>query len=771
MSPAQRIARLREEILNHDQRYYLDATPIISDREYDALFRELRELEAAHPELISADSPTQRVGGKPLEGFSQVSHRVPMLSLDNLFADKDGPGAVAKWILSVEKLLPNEQLNWCVEPKVDGVAVSLVYERGRLTVGATRGDGSTGDDITQNLRTIRSLPLSIRNAPEFLEVRGEVYIPTEQFERCCDEMRAAGEEPFANPRNAAAGSLKLLDPNTVARRPLEIFIYGLGEIPESGPQTQEELLSWLSALGFRVPPFHRLCKDATEVIEAINALDQIRDTFGFETDGAVIKLNTIALRDAAGNTSRAPRWARAYKFVPEQAQTVLRNITIQVGRTGALTPVAELEPVFLRGSTISRATLHNEDEIRSKDIRIGDTVLIQKAGEVIPAVVEVILDKRPKDSKPFDFASHVGNQCPRCGTKIHRDPKFSVWLCPNIHCPAQLTRRLEYMAKRTALDLEGLGGIVADKLIERNVVTDPLQLFELESNHTLFPLLSELNLGTADEPRIFGSKNATKLVESIRTARTLPLARWLHALAIPEMGETIAHDIAACHLTVSDVADSELLKMVVRRDELRAKLKSLKSRLPTPNTLADNNKETLKAEQAELESEISRVEGALLASGFAHKSKRKDSTESVICKVGPVVAAAILNYFKSPSGRDVIARMETLGIRPPSGTVNQTGVAGKTFVLTGSLPSLSRSEAADKIRAGGGNVGSSVSRKTDYVVAGTDAGSKLETARDLGIKIIDESDLLQLLSGDKTQAVEDVSTETRAVAPTQRELF
>jgi DNA ligase (NAD+) len=771
MSPAQRITHLREEILHHDKRYYLDASPIISDHAYDALFRELKELEAAHPELLSPDSPTQRVGGKPLEEFTQVPHSVPMLSLDNLYADKDGPGAIAKWILSIEKLLPNQQLNWCVEPKIDGVAVSLRYENGRFTVGATRGDGERGDDITQNLRTIRSLPLSLRKAPPFLEVRGEVYIPSAQFERCCDEMRASGEEPFANPRNAAAGSLKLLDPKIVSRRPLEIFLYGLGEIPEDGPQTQQELLTWLSSLGFRVPPFHRLCKNADEVIEAINTLDKIRDTFGFETDGAVIKLNSIALREAAGTTSRAPRWARAYKFVPEQAQTVLRNITIQVGRTGALTPVAELEPVFLRGSTISRATLHNEDEIRLKDIRIGDTVLIQKAGEVIPAVVEVILSKRPASAEPFNFASHIGHKCPRCGSHIHRDPRFSVWLCPNIHCPAQLTRRLEYMAKRTALDLEGLGGIVADKLIERNVLTDPLQLFELEAKHALLPLLSELNLGTDDEPRILGLKNATKLVESIRRARTLPLARWLHALAIPEMGETIAHEIAACHSSFAEVAHSELLAMVVRREELRSQAKALKSMPRKDKVHALENKDSIPAPHSEVVADLTRLENVLLDRGFAQKSKRKDQTESVICKVGPVVAAAILSYFKSNAGQNVLNRLEALDIRPPASTSNKGSIAGKTFVLTGSLPTLSRTTAAEKIRAAGGNIGSSVSRKTDYVVAGADAGSKLDAARELGIEIIDEAGLLELLSGGGIQIKEEPDHGNKPPLTAQAELF
>lgn len=770
MSPAQRIAQLRSEILEHDRRYYVEAAPLIADQAYDGLFRELRELEAQHPELATPDSPTQRVGGRPSEGFVQVAHRVPMLSLDNLYADKDGPVALAKWIHSVEKLLPGETLEWFVEPKVDGVAVSLSYENGIFSLGATRGDGERGDDITQNLKTIRSLPLRLKEAPQFLEVRGEVYIPLDGFERCCEEMRAAGDEPFANPRNAAAGSLKLLDPRVVARRPLDVFLYGIGELSEDGPLTQEALVGWLAKLGFRTLPFHRLCRNAAEVVDAIKTLDGVRDGFGFETDGAVIKLNRIDLREIAGSTTRAPRWARAYKFVPEQAETVLRNITIQVGRTGALTPVAELEPVFLRGSTISRATLHNEDEIHEKDIRIGDTVVIQKAGEVIPAVVEVVLSKRLAGATRFDFAKHVGHKCPTCGGPIERDPEFAVWLCPNIRCPAQRTRRLEYMAKRTALDLEGLGGIVADKLVERGVVADPLDLFELEGEQKLQTILASLNLGTDAEPRVFGAKNAAKLVDAIRRARSLPLSRWLHALALPEVGETIAHDLASTHADIPAIASSDLLQMVVRREELRqaaeaANPKGRKNKsVPAQETAALGD--AYRAALCELEA----IESTLLARGFAEKSKRKHATMGIVCTVGPVVARAVLSYFASEEGRRLLQKLDKLGIQPTAAQAGVKAFAGRTFVLTGSLPTLSRTDAADKIRTAGGSVGSSVSRKTDYVVAGAEAGSKLELARELGIKVIDESELLELLGGDAsvTKVAEDA---LKAPPAAQAELF
>ncbi len=753
MSPAQRTSQLRTEILEHDRRYYIDAAPSISDRDYDALFRELRELEEAHPELLTPDSPTQRVGGKPLEGFRQVAHSVPMLSLDNLYADKDGPAAVAKWIQSVEKLLPGETLEWLLEPKVDGVAVSLRYEDGGLALGATRGDGDHGDDITQNLRTIRSLPLRLHGAPPVLEVRGEVYMPLEGFGRFCESLQAAGEPPFANPRNAAAGSLKLLDPREVAKRPLEIVLYGLGETPEGAPDTQDGLLQWLATFGFRTPRFFRLCHSAAEVVDAILALDAVRDSFGFETDGAVIKLNTIGLRARAGFTARAPRWARAYKFVPEQAETVLRGITVQVGRTGALTPVAELEPVHLRGSTISRATLHNADEIREKDIRIGDAVIIQKAGEVIPAVLNVVLSKRNPLAEPFDFANHLGGKCPACGGDIVKNPDFAVWLCPNLHCPAQRTRRLEYMAKRTALDLEGLGGIVADKLVESGLVKHPLDLFALEQNQTLSPQLASLNLGTTEDPRVFGPKNAQKLSAAVQRARTLPLARWLHALAIPEVGETIAHALAASHQDIPQVATSELLKNVLRREELRKLVEDSnpKSRRhkEAPPQEAERLLETHTAARQELRS----IEESLLSSGFAKKSKRKTDEEGIVCTVGPNVAGAVLAYFTSDAGTELLRRLKQLGIHPVS-AANPTSpghLSGKTFVLTGTLPTLKRPEAAERIRLAGGSVTSSVSRKTDYVVAGAEAGSKLEEATQLGIPILDEAGLLAMLEAGGSQ--------------------
>jgi len=766
-SPA-RISQLRRELEEHNRRYYDEAAPAISDQEYDALFRELQALETAHPELITPDSPTQRVGEKATAGFKQVRHAVPMLSLDNLFA-KDGFEALRKWIASVEKLLPGEMPEWHVEPKIDGVAISLRYEDGLFKTGATRGDGERGDEITDNLKTLRSVPLRLGgtrsraseasasdNADDksgtrgsaslrVLEVRGEVYLPIAGFQRIREEMIAAGEEPFANARNTAAGTLKQLDPALVAKRPLEIVLYGLGEISAEPPPTQAELLAWLKALGLRTPKFTRVCQNAEEVMAAIDELDAIRDTFGFETDGAVIKLNSLEQRERVGFHSRAPKWAKAWKYVSEQAETRLHAITVQVGRTGVLTPVAELEPVFLRGSTISRATLHNEDEIKRKDIRIGDTVIIEKAGEVIPAVVQVVLEKRPADAAPFDFLAHIGGKCPVCGGSVKRDPNFAVWVCENVNCPAQLTRRLEYFAKRGALDIDGLGGIVADKLVERGLVRHPLDLFDLK----LEPLAT-LNLGTDDEPRIFGEKNARKVIDAIGRTREFPLARWLHALAIPEVGEETAHDLAKFHASLAAVGDSALLRDVLALDRLHAEADAANPRARHNKEKTPLEKQRLATTHAELLAAANSAGRRLLDAEFAGPAKKKGAVDAdVVTVVGPVVAQAALDWFAGETGRETLRRLGSFGIAPKgAGGKSDQPLAGKTFVLTGTLERMSRNEAAEKIRALGGNVSSSVSRKTHYVVAGPGAGSKLDDARALGVAVLDERQFGEMLAGE-----------------------
>jgi DNA ligase (NAD+) len=760
-----RIEQLRQQIEEHNRRYYEEAKPSISDADYDALFRELRDLETAHPDLVTPDSPTQRVGGKATAGFKQVRHAIPMLSLDNLFA-KEGFESLRKWIVSVEKMLLGEKLEWHVEPKIDGVAVSLLYENGIFKQGATRGDGETGDDITDNLKTLRSVPLRLhgKHIPETLEARGEVYLPVAGFQRICEEMVAAGDEPFANARNTAAGTLKQLDPALVAKRPLEIVLYGLGEISGDPPPTQADLMTWLTAFGLRTPKFTRVCRSAEEVMAAIDELDSIRDGFGYETDGAVIKLNSVAQREHVGYHSRAPKWAKAWKYVAEQAETKLNGITVQVGRTGVLTPVAELEPVFLRGSTIARATLHNEDEIKRKDIRIGDTVVIEKAGEVIPAVVRVVLEKRPSHTPVFHFLEHIGGQCPACGSTVKRDPDFAVWVCENVNCPAQLTRRLEYFAKRGALDIDGLGGIVADKLVERGLVRDPLDLFELQTEQ-----LAVLNLGTDEEPRVFGEKNATKVTDAIQRAKTLPLARWLHALAIPEVGEETAHDLAKHHDSLAAVRDSQMLRDVVALDRLHTEAEESNPRGRRNKDKTDLEKQKLATRHAEILAEAMAAGRRLLDSGFAAPAKKKGATDAdVVTVVGPVVAQAALDWFDGKTGRDTLKRLHHLHIAPKGGAPGGGGAseafAGKTFVLTGSLEKMSRNEASEKIRALGGNVSGSVSRKTHYVVAGPGAGSKLDDAQSLGVPVLSEDQFLALLGGEraggkKQSSKEDLFTE------------
>jgi DNA ligase (NAD+) len=660
-----RLEQLRDEIRKHDRLYYDEAAPIISDRDYDRLYKELVALETQFPDLVTLDSPTQRVGGTPLKAFEQVSHLIPMLSLDNTYSEDELKNFYAR----IRRLLPNEQIAVVVEPKVDGVAVSLVYENGRLRQAATRGDGNVGDNITQNIRTIRSAPERLRGSTaKLLEVRGEVYMDRKGFEELNEERKKEGLPQFANPRNAAAGSLKQLDPAIVAKRPLGIVLYGTGATEGVDVDLHSEIFPLLKKLGLPVTERWWVANSVEEVLDAIHELDGIRHKFAYQTDGAVVKVNSFAQRERLGFTAKSPRWAIAYKYAAERVETRLKDIVIQVGRTGILTPVAVLEPVFVSGSTVGRATLHNEDEIKRKDIRIGDTVVIEKAGEVIPAVVEVVKSKRPRDAKPFDFAAHVHGKCPVCGSLIQRDPQFVAWRCENLQCPAQTTRRVEFFAARGALDIESVGGIVADKLVERGLVLEALDLFELKTEQ-----LAKLNLGTEEAPRLFGEKNATKAINAIERARTLPLSRWLFALAIPDVGKTTAMELARFHNTIHDVAHSELLRGVLEYHEKR--------------------------EGGESSSEIAE---RLIKAGFAKPSKSKAGKGGIVTEVGPVVAESVLDFFVSTGGKRILRRLNELGIHPKSEKVSakkaaELPMAGKTFVLTGTLPSMTREEATHKI--------------------------------------------------------------------------
>src|SRR5213082_853601 len=692
------IAQLREEIRKHDRLYYEEAAPIISDHEYDRLYKELVDLETQFPDLLTPDSPTQRVGGRPLQAFEQLRHLIPMLSLDNTYSEAE----VKNFYARMQRLLPDEKIPVVIEPKVDGVAVSLIYENGKLRQAATRGDGNVGDNITQNIRTIRSVPDHLRGAaPKLLEVRGEVYMDRKGFEKLNDERKKQGLPLFANPRNAAAGSLKQLDPAIVAKRPLGIVLYGTGATEGMDIDLHSEIFPLLKKLGLPTTERWWVAASVEEILDAIHELDGIRHKFAYQTDGAVVKVNSFAQRERLGFTAKSPRWAIAYKYEAERVQTRLNEIVIQVGRTGILTPVAVLEPVFVSGSTVGRATLHNEDEIKRKDIRIGDTVVIEKAGEVIPAVVEVVKSKRPRNAKPFDFAKHIYGKCPVCGSPIRRDPQFVAWRCENLQCHAQTTRRVEFFAARGALDIESIGGIVADKLVERGLVREPLDLFELKIEQ-----LATLNLGNEDAPRVFGEKNATKAIHAIERARTLPLSRWLFALAIPDVGRTTATQLARFHETIEDVANSPLLRGVLQYHEKR------------------DDKEDGKE-----------IADRLIGTGFAERSKSKNGKDhGIVTEVGPVVARSVLNFFESDTGNKILRRLKHLGISPKSEKISaqkaaDLPLAGKTLVLTGTLPSMTREEATAKIETLGGHVSSSVSKKSDYVLAGAEPGSKFGKAK------------------------------------------
>ena len=772
----QRHAQLAAEIRRHDHAYYVLARPILSDYEYDRLFQELLDLEKQFPELATPDSPSQRVGGAPSEGFARVKHRVPMLSLEKIEAAEHPTAAeepdrarrsrlqdehtlprLLEYDRNLRKLLGRDRIEYVLEPKVDGVSIGVHYERGKLVLGVTRGDGQYGDDITANLRTVRSIPLvlDLRDPPPWLEVRGEAYIATPDFEALNARLEAAGEKPFPNARNATAGTLKQLDPRLVARRPVRAVFYAVGACEGIAWETQAELLRDLARFGLPTQPHWWLCRDIEEVLRVYreevvchyNESRDLRTRLPYDIDGVVLKVNRLADWARIPAKARAPGYAIVHKPVPwiTPAETVLRGITVQVGRTGVLTPVAELEPVFVQGSTIARATLHNEEEIRRKDIRIGDTVVIRKAGMVIPEVVEVVKAKRPPGTRPFDLLAHIGGKCPACGTPVVREKiaggtgEEVAWRCPNVAgCPAQLTRRLEFFAHRKALDLEALGGIVAEKLVERGLVREPLDLFTLPEEK-----LAALNLGTDEQPRVFGAKNAAKVREALERARTLPLHRWLLALAIPEVGEQTAWQLAQVHASLEELANSPILRDLRDLAALKAERDAIspRSRKNPPKTPAELEART--REYQRLGAEIARIEERLERSGArAH-----------LTEVGPVVANAVLNYFASPTGQRVLRRLRELGIRPapaaaaaaPRAATAAGPLAGKTFVLTGTLPTLSRDEASELIRQAGGTVSGSVSKNTDYVLAGENPGSKLDKARALGVPVIDEARFRQLL--------------------------
>ncbi|HRP23556.1 NAD-dependent DNA ligase LigA [Thauera sp.] len=671
---ASRAAQLRDELAAHDHAYYVLDAPTVPDAEYDRLFRELQAIEAAHPELRSPDSPTQRVGGRPLAQFPAVRHRVPMLSI-RTETDTEASGAQA-FDARVRRELglgpQDPELEFATELKFDGLAISLRYERGVLVQAATRGDGETGEDVTSNVRTVKAIPLRLRGAgPEVIEIRGEIYMRRDDFEALNRRQAERGEKTFVNPRNAAAGSIRQLDPGIAARRPLSFFAYGLGD--SAGwtlPATHAEVLDAIAAFGVPVCA-HRAVVQGAAGLAAFHArIAALRDSLPFDIDGVVYKVNALALQQRLGFVTREPRWAVAHKYPAQEALTLLRDIEVQVGRTGALTPVARLEPVFVGGVTVTNATLHNQDEIDRKDVRIGDWVVVRRAGDVIPEVVGPVLERRVGDLPRFRLLERFPS-CPVCGSHVVRGEDEAVARCTGgLFCPAQRKQALLHFASRRAMDIEGLGDKLVDQLVDAAIVKTPVDLYRLG-------VLALANLER------MGEKSAQNLLAAIEKSRSTTLARFIFALGIRNVGEATARDLAR-HFGSLD---------------------------------------------------------ALMAADEMALQQVPD--------VGPIVARSIAEFLAEPHNREVIEQLRAAGVHWEEGgpALAPAGLfAGKTFVLTGTLPNLSRDEAKALIEAQGGKVAGSVSKKTSYVVAGEEAGSKLAKAEELGVPIIDEAGLQALLA-------------------------
>ncbi len=659
-----RIEALREQIHRHNYLYYTENRPEITDAEYDRLWRELVALEDAHPELVTPDSPTQAPGGKVAELFAPVEHLVAMLSLDNAMAPED----LTEFEARLKRALPGIVPSYVCEPKIDGLGVALLYERGRFVRGATRGDGRVGEDITQNLRTIKSIPARLSGPLEKatrLEVRGEVYMPREQFARLNAGLEEAGQPVFANPRNAAAGAVRQKDPGITAARPLEIFLYHVSVLEPSGFGSQWERLEALKASGFRVNPRSERAADLEAVQAYCRRIEAERDALGYDADGVVVKVDDLEQQRRLGATAHHPRWAIAYKFAARQATTRVVSITINVGKSGALTPTAQLEPVELAGVTVSNVSLHNEDEVRRKDVRVGDTVLIERAGDVIPYLVQVVTSKRP-DPAPEPF--HMPTHCPACGGAALRVEGEAVWRCTNTACPAQLKERLFHWGSRRAMDIEGLGGVIVGQLVDRGLVKD-------------FADLYGLSVETLAELERMGKKSAENLHRGLEASKRRGLSRLLNALGIRMVGERAAQLLAA-------------------------RFGSMERLL------------------AASEADISQIYG-----------------------LGPHIARAVTAFFTEPRNRATIERLTAAGVSMVEEGHNEgpKPLDGKVLVLTGGLATLSRDQAKDLIIRLGGRVTGSVSKKTDYVVVGEDAGSKAEDAKRLGVATLDEDGFLRLV--------------------------
>jgi DNA ligase (NAD+) len=665
-----RVRSLVEQLNRHIRLYHLEDSPEISDAEYDRLFRELQRLEDAHPELRLPDSPTRRIGAPPGAGFESVAHRVPMLSLDNAMDADD----LRSFDERIRRILDRESpVAFAVEPKLDGAGVELVYEERVLRVGSTRGDGHVGEDVTANLKQLLSIPLALDDGrapvPGVVSVRGEVVLPIRHFERLNAARRARGDEPFVNPRNAAAGALRQIHDVDLDRlRVLEFRAYSVGEGLPEGVGTQIEVLETLAAWGLQVSPDHALCADVEAAVAYHQKMLERRDSLGLEIDGTVIKVNDLALQRDLGELSRMPRWAIAFKFPAQQETTLVEAIFASVGRTGALTPVAKLQPVFVGGVTVASASLHNQDEVDRKDVRVGDTVVVQRAGDVIPQIVKVVESKRPAGTRRY----RLPDRCPICDAAVTRPEGEAVTRCPNPSCPAKLKNRLLHLAGRDALDVDGLGEKLVEQLVERGIVTRPSDVFALEAD-------------TLEALDRMGEKSAENLVAALDSARDTTLPRFLIALGIRDVGGGVA-ELLAGHF-----GDLESI-MEASSDELEA------------------------------------VEG-----------------------IGPTIAESVSRFFADEDNRAEVSRLRELGVHfPPVEQVRapQEGpLTGKTFVLTGTLPGLTREEAKTRIEAAGGKVTSAVSKKTSYLLAGEEPGSKLRKAQELGVEILDAAGLEKLLGG------------------------
>ena len=663
MSVTARIAQLRAEIEQHNYRYYVLDDPSIPDAEFDRLFRELQTLEAQHPELLAADSPTQRVGVTPLKSFAEVQHRTPMLSLNNAFSEDE----VRAFDARIREALGVAEVEYAVEPKFDGLAITLSYRDGMFVQGATRGDGSTGEDVTENLRTVRTIPLRLHKPIRDVEVRGEVLMFKRDFAKLNDAQRAKGEKEFVNPRNAAAGSLRQLDSRITASRRLSFFSYGIGFCDGAKlPNQQDQQMALLQQWGVPVAQQRSVVRGLEGLLAYYLEIGEAREQLPFDIDGVVYKVNDIAQQQQLGFVSRAPRWAIAHKFPAEEAMTTLLDIEVQVGRTGALTPVARLAPVFVGGVTVTNATLHNEDEIRRKGVRIGDTVIVRRAGDVIPEVARVVLERRPRDAREFVMPK----VCPVCGSRVARLEDEAVWRCTGgLFCPAQRKQALLHFASRRAMNIEGLGDKLIEQLVDTHIVNNPAALYK-------FGLLAIINLER------MGEKSAVNLLAAIEHSKHTTLARFIFALGIRNVGEATAKDLAQHFGSLDNL--------------LAADVESLQQ----------------------------------------------------VHDVGPVVAQSIADFLAEAHNREVIEQLRASGVhwaeqQPLAATA--LPFSGKTFVLTGTLAALSREEAKEKLEALGAKVSGSVSKKTDYVVAGVEAGSKLDKARELGVAVLDEQQFLALL--------------------------